>query len=208
MEEALDSYQQARQECLENEATNLGSDGRHKLHEFNSAADLLITGAQELTGPDIISTLKAAHSSHPKAFELLDEHVCITFGWEAMGMLSVARSRFLELLLLLKERELTNPAKAFLQRVARCYVFGFDAECVVMCRAVLDRVFETEVSGDDVENWWTSDKMASESKKNRRQQAPHNLWGRIQTARYTRRLTELEREAADSIREARQRWGS
>jgi hypothetical protein len=205
METALDSYEQDRAAYLERKADGLGPTGRERLERFNKAADSLLKGVQNLAGVDGIACLQdlaeASNFQKDKPFELLDEHVCITFGWEVMGMLSFARSRFLELLLLLKDRRPCDRAKAFLQRVARCYLFGFDAECVVMCRAVLDREFEAEVPGDDVEDWWAWYKTTQEGQKDKRKNAQHNLWGRIRTALFKQRLADNEFDAADTVRE-------
>jgi hypothetical protein len=199
MEEALDSYEQARKAYIETEAKKLGPEGERQLQQFNRAADRLAKGVQSLTGVDVLDclrdTYKALTPDSPMGLpqELLNEHVCITFGWEAMGMLSTARERFWELLMFVKDRNPSPEAKAFLQRVARCYLFGFDAECVVMCRAVLDREFDAKISCNDVKTWWTTEK----GKKG--ETAPFNLWGRIQTA-FHRRGDEDNRDAADKVR--------
>jgi hypothetical protein len=50
---------------------------------------------------------------------------------------------------LLEPLDPSKNAAKFLQRVSRCYVYGFDTECVVMCRSVLDAEFESEISADD-----------------------------------------------------------
>ncbi len=205
MESALDSYEQERTACLAREASELGPIGEQQLSKFNEAADSLVKGAQNLADVDGVACLEELASStnfqQARPFELLDEHVCITFGWEALGMLSTARERFLELMLLLKVRRPCSRALAFLQRGARCYLFGFDAECVVMCRAVLDREFEAEIPGDDVESWWASYKMTAQGQKDKRKNAQHNLWGRIQTALFKHRLTMEEFDAADAVRD-------
>jgi hypothetical protein len=202
METALDSYEQDRAKYLKSESSKLGPDGSEKLARFNKAADSLVKGMQDLAGAEGIGSLAELASSiqfeDSKPFELLDEHMCVTCGWEAMAMLSTARDRFLDLLLLLRNRQPCDRARAFLQRVARCYLFGFDAECVVMCRAVLDRDFEAEISGDDVECWWGWYKSTDNERK--RKNAPHNLWGRIQTALFKCRLTQEEFDAADTVR--------
>jgi len=142
METALDQYGQDREAWLEREGGQLGPAGAQKLEACNQAAEALVTGVKDLSGTDAMADLKelaeASDFQQGKPFELLNEHFCISLGWEAMDMLSKARSRFLDLLLLLRERALCDEARAFLQRVARCYLFGFDAECVVMCRSVLD----------------------------------------------------------------------
>ena len=83
-----------------------------------------------------------------------------------------------------------------MQRVARCYLFGFDSECVVMCRAVLDREFDAEIPGDDVVTWWKTTDRGKKGKP-----APLKLWGRIQTARHSGRLEDKDRDAADKMRD-------
>jgi hypothetical protein len=104
METALQCYAEDRQEYLESEANGLGPDGRRRLGDFNEAADSLARGVQNLAGIDGVVCLsefaRSANFQQGKPFELLDEHMCITFGREALGMLSTARERFLDLLLL------------------------------------------------------------------------------------------------------------
>jgi hypothetical protein len=140
---------------------------------------------------------------HGKPFELLDEHMCITFGWEVMRLLSTARERFLDLLLLLKNRQPCDRAKTFLQRVARCYLFGFDTECVVMCRAVLDREFgELVVDDDQVSEWWNSYATTPEGKRHRGKRPPYReLWAKIKAAEYAKMIGQDDRMAADAVRD-------
>lgn len=150
METALDEYQQARQAYLDAEAKELGPEAEQQLSRMNRAADALVKGTQDLAGVDGIEQLqelaRMPDFSSEKPFELLREHVCIAFAWEVMDMFGTARDRFLCLMVLLRNRVPSPKAKEFLQRVARCYLFGFDAECVVMCRAVLDREFSVTSS--------------------------------------------------------------
>lgn len=206
METALDCYEQDRTAYLEDEAMKLVADGQKRLVGFTKAADSLVEGVQELAGVDGISCLKELVASddfeQSKPFALLDEHVCIKFGWEAMRMLSTARARFLDLLCLLKDRQPCDTAKAFLQRVARCYLFGFDAECVVMCRAVLDRAFGDAVIADDqISEWWKSYATTLEGVKYKGKRPPYGqLWANIHAACYARMITEADRDAADAVR--------
>src|SRR6267142_2420030 len=115
METALDSYAQDRQAYLDNEASNLGPEGQRKLIKFNEAADSLAEGVQELTSVDGLDSLvelaTSADFQRKKWMELLDEHICIAFGWKAMGFLSTARERFLNLLMLLSHRQPSERAK-------------------------------------------------------------------------------------------------
>ncbi len=206
METALCEHEEDRQAYLEAEAKKLGSEGERQLKQFNKAADALAEGVQELAGVDGIEHLselaKRTDFQQGKAFELLKEHACIAFGWEAMGMLSTARERFLDLLFLLRDREPSCRAKDFLQRVARCYLFGFDAECVVMCRAALDREFDEKVVDDDqVSDWWAWYKDTPDGKKYRGKKPPYGkLWAKIQAAEHAKMIEQADREAADKVR--------
>jgi len=205
METALDIYKQDRTEYLEREASGLGPKGSEQLEMFNKAADSLVKGVQNLTGVEGISRLVklAVSGDFPqgKTFELLEEHVCITFGWEALGMLSTARARFFELLWLLKNRQPCDRAKAFLQRVARCYLFGFDAECVVMCRAVLDGEFGKVIDDNQVSDWWKWYATTPEGTKYRgKRPADGQLWAKIHAAYHARMINEAERDAANAVR--------
>ena len=202
MEEALDSYEQNRKAYLETEAKKLGPEGEKQVQQFNRTADTLTKGVQALAGVGVFDCLRDTYtalspvSPLAKPLDLLDEHVCITFGWEAMGMLSTSRERFWELLLFVKDRNPSLESKAFLQRVARCYLFGFDAECVVMCRAVLDREFDAKISRNDVITWWKTTEKGKKMKP-----APFNLCGRIQAAFHVHRIDEVEWGAADQVRD-------
>lgn len=206
METALDSYEQDRQAYLEREASRLGPSGQEQSDRINKAADSLVKGVVDLAGVECISCLAELAGSgefqRGKPIELLDEHVCITFAWEALGMLSTARERFLDLLLLLRDRHPCDRAKAFLQRVGRCYLIGFDTECVVMCRAVLDREFDEAVVDDDqVSDWWKWYATTTEGEKYRGKKPPYGqLWAKIHAAFYARMISHADREAADAVR--------
>ena len=43
----------------------------------------------------------------------------------------------------------TGKTEKFLERVSRCFLFGFDLECLVMCRSVLESELEANISTDD-----------------------------------------------------------
>jgi len=199
MEDALDSYEQDTEVYLQREAAKLGPDGQQQLDRVNKAADALVKNVFELAGTDSLKILiemgKMTGGLADKRLDLVTEHVCITFGWEVMGMLNTARERFLGLMLRVWGLWPSDRARNFLQRVARCYLFGFDSECIVMCRAVLDREFEAEIPNDDVMTWW---KTTPKGKKDK--PAPLILWGRINAARYNGRLNEEQYDAADRVR--------
>ncbi|HUO09605.1 MAG TPA: hypothetical protein VM008_14945 [Phycisphaerae bacterium] len=57
--------------------------------------------------------------------------------------------RLVHLLLLMKRCEASHKTTRFLRCVSRCYLFGFEAECIAMCRAAIDAQFQAEISNDD-----------------------------------------------------------
>jgi hypothetical protein len=63
-------------------------------------------------------------------------------------MLEEAVDRFDDLSNEICALELTQRGRDFLAHVATCYMFGFDAECIIMCRAVLDVEFAANVPND------------------------------------------------------------
>lgn len=205
METALDSYEQDRAAYLKREAHRLGHEGQARLDRFTKVADSLVKGVQELAGMEcdtaFAELIESKRFLRGKPFELLAEHVCITFGWEALEMLGTAQERFFDLFSLLQDRRPCGFARAFLQRVARCYLFGFDAECVVMCRSVLDREFgEVIVDDDQVSDWWRWYATTAEAKYRGRRPPYGQLWAKIHAACHAGMISEADRDAADAVR--------
>ena len=78
------------------------------------------------------------------------------------------------------------------KRVARCYVSGFSAECIVMCRALVEAEINAEISYDDC-----IAKLGL-----RRPKQPFDLADKIQVASLIGRLSYEGRRAADHVRAA------
>jgi hypothetical protein len=57
--------------------------------------------------------------------------------------------RFAQLATLLGPSTTSRWTEDFIKHVGRCYVHGMNAECVIMCRSVLDAEFHAEISNDD-----------------------------------------------------------
>jgi uncharacterized protein DUF4145 len=72
------------------------------------------------------------------------------FSREALGLADGAVARFWDLLTLMSQISTSGRTLAFLRRVSRCYLLGFDAECAIMCRGVLDAELESHIARDDV----------------------------------------------------------
>lgn len=69
---------------------------------------------------------------------------------EFLNSLKVAEEqRIVDLQQLLTHLQPTPKTEKFLERVSRCYLFGFDLECLIVCRSVLDSELEANISTDD-----------------------------------------------------------
>ncbi len=80
------------------------------------------------------------------SLRLVWEKLAIKMSWEAISRIETATNRMLQLYRLVLQLRLPEPTQQFLARLSRCYVFGFDPECIIMCRSVLDVAFREKVS--------------------------------------------------------------
>lgn len=62
-------------------------------------------------------------------------------GEETVRMQATAERRFLSLVLMGKEAITDERTKPYLQLATQCYLFGFDEQCVIMCRSALEAAF-------------------------------------------------------------------
>lgn len=91
-------------------------------------------------------------------------------------------------------RQMSERARNFLKRLARCYLFGFDNECIIMCRTILDVEFEAEISSDDCIGKRETNKF------NRNNQPLFDLYDRIFVAKELGRIDEITYKLADDVR--------
>ncbi len=77
------------------------------------------------------------------------ERLCIDVAREAISKGDEGVQRIFELYGLICHKKPSRETQRYLTRLGRCYVWGFDPECVILCRAVLDTAFR-EVVGDDL----------------------------------------------------------
>ncbi len=76
------------------------------------------------------------------------ERLCIDLAWEAISKGEEAVERIFELYGLICRTKPCPATQKFLAHLGRCYVWGFDSECVILCRAVLDTAFGDVVSDE------------------------------------------------------------
>jgi hypothetical protein len=107
-----------------------------------------------------------------------------------------AETRFWELLRHVSMTRSTSPrGRAFLKRISLCYMFGFDAECIVMCRAVLDAEFQANIPTDDCIQTLGADNRRT----NRHGQPLYDLAERILVAEKTRRTDYATKDKAQRV---------
>lgn len=121
-------------------------------------AEVLLSGVEELGWFDDQDELdrllqdRPEGNSEPAKIERLCEIGAIDqlLAERAIAALKKAEERFWKLLRLVSlTRSTSRHGQAFLKRISLCYMFGLDAECIVMCRAVLDAEFQANISLDD-----------------------------------------------------------
>lgn len=115
----------------------------------------MIRGAGELASDQSVPSLRrllhetvrrCCRQHRPTLAHLLDEEVALWLARTLCNLMPQAGARLWKLLPLTESVQPHWRVAAFLKRVSKCYIFGFDAECLVMCRGVLEGAFEAAVS--------------------------------------------------------------
>ena len=70
----------------------------------------------------------------------------IHISWEAVGKIEEGASRIFQLYRLVLCSTPSKSTQEFLGRLCRCYIWGFDPECVMLCRSVIDTAFKDSVA--------------------------------------------------------------
>ena len=168
-------------ESLIRGAGDLASDHSQPLHEA-------VAGLNDGNDPQ--------HRSDP-AVVTLSEALQYCLGRDAVEMVATAEQRIWRLLLLTQQFQPSKRAAAFLRRVSRCYVYGFDPECAVMCRSVLQAAFDAEISDEDCQQVLGRAKGIK-----RTNSSPFDLADRVAVARKKGRISDSSTTKAAAIRAA------
>ena len=80
--------------------------------------------------------------------KLVWEHLFIKLAWDSIDKIEEGSFRLMDLWGLVTRANPCPASVQFLRRVSRCYVWGFDTECIILCRSVLDTAFR-EVRPDE-----------------------------------------------------------
>jgi hypothetical protein len=130
----------------------------HLAPQLEAIAELLLGGATDLAAGEVatfgeaIQSLIAMGDSPGKIATRLPFVMTTLDLWLADDVVSLARTaekRFEALLSLARRTTISKATAAFLKRVSRCYLYGFDVECAIMCRSAMDAEFQSEISADD-----------------------------------------------------------
>ena len=86
--------------------------------------------------------------SEESPLRLVWERFVIAMSWEAIGKIEEGASRIFQLYKLVLSSDPSESTQKFLSRLSRCFVWGFDPECIILCRAVIDTAFRDTVSDE------------------------------------------------------------
>lgn len=73
--------------------------------------------------------------------KLVWERLSINLSWEALERIKKGTRRALDVYLLTLRERPSQAVQQFLARLGRCYIWGFEPECVMLCRSVIDNAF-------------------------------------------------------------------
>jgi len=79
------------------------------------------------------------------SLRLVWERLFIDLAWDAVAKVDEGTRRIFKLYELVLQTRPSLASQKFLARLGRCYVWGFDSECVILCRAILDTAFRDAV---------------------------------------------------------------
>lgn len=83
--------------------------------------------------------------SEAPLLKLVWERLCIHLADDFAARVIVAANRVLQLSNLLVSGKPSDDTVRFLRRISRCFIWGFDAECVILCRGAIDTAFTSAV---------------------------------------------------------------
>jgi hypothetical protein len=84
--------------------------------------------------------------SEDSPLKLVWERFIIDMSWEAIGKIVEGASRIFRLYNLVLCSAPCKSTQQFLGRLSRCFIWGFDPECVILCRAVIDTAFKDRIA--------------------------------------------------------------
>jgi hypothetical protein len=77
---------------------------------------------------------------------LVWERFCIDLAWQSADKMTEGANRIFNLYRLVLSSPPSRPTLDYLLRLSRCYIWGFDPECVILCRSIMDTAFRKIMS--------------------------------------------------------------
>lgn len=77
---------------------------------------------------------------------LVWERLCIEYAGTLTSSVSDLANRTIELYEFILHTTPSKEVVPYLARLARCYIWGFDSECVILCRSVIDNAFSKKAN--------------------------------------------------------------
>lgn len=131
--------------------SGLGAERTTFLHDLATYKTMVLQVYNKLglsPPPSEMYHLEMAGRPDEGPLKLVWERLCIKLAWDGVGSIRDGALRIMKLWELLLDIQPGEGTLSFLQRVGRCFVWGFDPECIILCRAVLDTAFRDAVSDD------------------------------------------------------------
>ncbi len=95
---------------------------------------------------DVLKNYPLDPQSEESPLKLVWERFAIDMSWGAIDKIRQGASRIFRLYKLVLHSTPSKPTQQFLGRLSRCYIWGFDPECIILCRAVIDTAFQEKIA--------------------------------------------------------------
>lgn len=83
--------------------------------------------------------------------QLINEEITIKLAQDATNKIGEGIDRTRDLFLVSLFTSPRKPTRKFMERLSNCYIWGFDPECVMLCRSVIDTAFRERISVEGCE---------------------------------------------------------
>jgi hypothetical protein len=152
LEGAIESWELERETDYSYEATSSNPD--NAFEKITRLADTLMQATDEPGNTTAISNLMTDQEvksffSNEEAFGHIYGHIEKNMAKQAVGLIAKGSFRFwglYHLLLFLGEHKVSPFAAKFLKRVTRCYLWGFDSECIILCRGAIEQAINDYIT--------------------------------------------------------------
>jgi len=82
------------------------------------------------------------------SLRLVWERLHIKVAWDAVSKIKEGADKMLKLYRLVLKDSPSKATQSFLSRLSRCYVWGFDPECIILCRSIIDAAFRDSIDDE------------------------------------------------------------